>query len=502
MRRGFFWGAAIALVLLECARRLWGEEVLWSLAVVGPLLLLGFFDAFQTKQTVRRNFPLIGRLRYVLESIRPEIQQYFIETDVNGRPFSREQRSVVYQRAKEDLDTVPFGTKHQYQRAGHLWLEHALLPRDVSHTPPTVRVGGPSCTRPYDASLLNVSAMSYGSLSHTAVLALNGAAKDGAFAHNTGEGGVSPYHLEPGGDLIWQLGTGYFGCRTKEGNFCASSFRDRVSHEHIKMVELKLSQGAKPGHGGILPGRKVSPEIAAIRGVQVGKDVRSPPGHSAFSSPKGLVAFVAQLRELAQGKPVGIKLCLGRPVEWLNLCQVMADEKEGPDFIAVDGGEGGTGAAPLEFTNHVGWPLWDSLHLVHASLLGAGLRDRVKLMASGRVVDAFDMAVCFALGADLCSSARAMMIALGCIQALRCNHNNCPTGVATTDRALAAGLVVRDKRLRVTRYQRNTLSQLMHLCGASGVDNPRKLRLEQFRYRTESGRVTSLAERFSGSVGV
>jgi len=462
--------------------------------VVGPLILLGIVDMIQTRHTIRRNFPLIGNVRYLLESVRPEIQQYFIEDNTSGRPFSREQRSVVYQRAKRELDTVPFGTQHDVYALGYEWMGHSLAPVHPPEVTPRITIGGPDCQHPYAASLLNISAMSFGSLSDAAIRALNGGAKDGNFFHNTGEGGVSPYHLEPGGDLVWQIGTGYFGCRNPDGSFNADAFAKMASHPHVRMIELKLSQGAKPGHGGILPAAKVTPEIARIRLVQLGKDVLSPPSHSEFSTPLGLLAFVARLRKLSGGKPVGFKFCVGRRIDVFSLCKAMLETNITPDFITVDGGEGGTGAAPIEFSNSLGSPLYDALCLVHNALTGVGLRDRIKIIASGGVIDGKDIAVRLALGADLCSSARGMMFALGCIQALRCNNNSCPTGVATQDRGLIRGLIVADKRDRVANYQRNTVRHMLEMMGAMGCPHPDKLHRGMIHRRVGSTAVARLDE--------
>ncbi len=485
--------APLVVVLTGVAAWLWPPTLI---VFVGVLLLtiLGYMDVVQREHTIRRNYPVVGRLRYALESIRPEIQQYFIESDTNGQPFSREQRSIIYQRAKSVRDTVPFGTKHDVYASGYEWIGHSLAPLHAPEQPPRVRIGGPDCHHPYEASLLNVSAMSYGSLSKAAILALNGGAKDGGFAHNTGEGGVSPYHKKPGGDLIWQIGTGYFGCRTPEGHFDPEMFRETARLDAVKMIEIKLSQGAKPGHGGILPASKLTREIARIRGVKRGKDVLSPPGHAAFDSPVGLLRFVARLRELSGGKPVGFKLCVGRPVDVMALCKAMLETGVTPDFITVDGAEGGTGAAPLEFTNAVGYPLFDGLTLVHNLLVGTGLRERIKIIASGRVIDGFDMAVRVALGADLCSSARGMMFALGCIQALRCNSNDCPTGVATQDPRLVRGLVVADKRERVANYHRNTVRHFLELIAAAGCHDPRDLCSEMIHRRFDDATIHTYAD--------
>ncbi len=475
MRPIFVLTSIIVLLTIAITAIFW-PPVLWSLAVVGPIFAAGCYDYCQTRHAIRRNFPVLGRFRYWLEAIRPEINQYFVESNTDGRPFSRDERSLVYQRAKGALDTMPFGTRHDLYEPGYEWLNHSMAPVHVDPRLMRVTVGGPHCTKPYSASILNISAMSYGALSGNAIRALNGGAKDGDFAHNTGEGGISPHHLEHGGDLIWQIGTGYFGCRTLEGDFDTALFKQNAARPEVKMIELKLSQGAKPGHGGILPAQKVTPEIAAIRNVPLGQDVLSPPAHSAFSTPLELVKFVQQLRELADGKPVGIKLCLGKRREFLALCKAMRETGITPDFIAVDGGEGGTGAAPVEFTDRVGTPAADAIVFVHNALTGFELRDRIKVIASGRITSGFGMIKALMLGADMIYSARAMMLALGCIQALRCNANVCPAGVATQDPHLEAGLVVSNKRKRVTSFHAESVESLAELLGTLGLEAPHQLR--------------------------
>jgi len=410
----------------------------------------------------------------VFEDLRPKIQQYFVESDTDGAPINRNERSVIYQRAKKQTDTVPFGTQMNVYAEGYEWITHSILPKDfhkMDHNP-RVHVGGKDCKQPYSMSVLNVSAMSFGSLSKNAVLALNGGAKMGGFAHNTGEGGLSPYHLEPGGDIVWQIGTGYFGARTKDGNFSDDAFQANATKPNVKMIEIKLSQGAKPGHGGILPGKKNTPEIAAIRLVEPGTTVFSPPFHSAFGTPTELILFVKRLRELSGDKPVGFKLCVGRKAEFLSICKAMVQLNTYPDFITVDGGEGGTGAAPPEFTNSVGMPLLDALAFVDDALRGFGIRNEMKLIASGHILSGFHMVRAMALGADACNSARAMMMALGCIQALECNKNTCPTGVATQDPYFMKGLVVEDKTSRVANYHKNTVESFVELIGAGGIDHP------------------------------
>lgn len=438
---------------------------------------MGVKDMLQHKQSIKRNFPLVGRLRYMLEKIRPEIYQYFIESDIDGTPITRNDRSVIYQRAKQQIDTTPFGTQLNVYQEGYEWMTHSLQPiafQQLDHHP-RIPFGGHQCTQPYSMSILNVSAMSFGSLSQNAIEALNGGAKIGGFAHNTGEGGISPYHLKQGGDLIWQIGTGYFGARTPEGKFSEEAFAANATSPVVKMIEIKLSQGAKPGHGGILPAIKNTPEIAAIRQVTAGTTVFSPPAHSAFSTPEELIGFIEKLRALSGGKPVGFKLCIGIKSEFIAICKAMKQLDSYPDFITIDGGEGGTGAAPPEFSNSVGMPLLDALAFADNSLRGFGIRDRVRLIASGKILTGFHMVRAIALGADSCNSARAMMIALGCIQALQCNKNTCPTGVATQDPMLMKGLVVGDKKQRVANFHKHTIESFVELIGAAGIDHPSKL---------------------------
>ena len=475
MRKTFVVIVLVTLLVVAGSSVLW-PGVLWSLVVIGPLIVLGVTDMTQTRQAVRRNFPVIGHGRYLLEKIRPEINQYFVESNSDGKPFSRSDRSVVYQRAKGELDTLPFGTQRDVYAPGYEWINHSLAPKTPDHSTERVLVGGPDCKQPYLASVFNVSAMSYGSLSKNAVLALNTGAKMGGFAHNTGEGGLSPYHLGPGGDLIWQIGTGYFSCRDKQGNFNLDEFTKRAILPNVKMIEVKLSQGAKPGHGGILPAAKLTPEIVAIRGVEPGKDVLSPPAHTTFSTPTGLLRFIETLRNASGGKPVGFKLCVGKRREFLGIVKAMLATGITPDFITVDGGEGGTGAAPLEFSDSVGTPLNEGLSFVHNALIGAGLRDRIRIIASAKVNTGFQIATKIALGADMFNAARAMMFAIGCIQALRCNSNHCPTGVATQDPQLVAGLHVGDKSTRVARYHKETVKSFFEVLGAAGFSKPSELK--------------------------
>jgi glutamate synthase domain-containing protein 2 len=474
MRTPFVVISSLLLVAVAGLSLVW-PAALWSLVGLLPLIARGVADMRQTRQAIKRNFPLIGHARYLLELIRPEINQYFVESNHDGRPFSRNDRSVIYQRAKGDTDTLPFGTQRDVYATGYEWINHSLQPAHPDPAYARVLVGGPDCSQPYDASVFNVSGMSYGSLSRNAILALNTGARLGGFAHNTGEGGISRHHLAPGGDLIWQIGTGYFGCRDRQGRFCEREFAERATLPAVKMIEVKLSQGAKPGHGGILPAAKLTQEIAEDRGVALGADVISPPAHTAFDSPITLLQFLSRLRELSGGKPVGFKLCVGKRHEFLGIVKAMRETGITPDFITVDGGEGGTGAAPLEFSDSVGTPLNEGLSFVHNALVGAELRDRIRVIASGKVNTGFAMATKVALGADMCNAARAMMFALGCIQALRCNTNQCPTGIATQDRALEGGLHVGDKSQRVARYHRETVKSFFEVLGAAGLQRPRDL---------------------------
>src|SRR5690606_38462055 len=415
----------------------WYIDYNWfvAFAIVAVLTVMGFIDMYQTKHTIRRIYPLFGRLRYVMEELRPKMYQYFIESDIDGRPFHRVDRSTIYQRAKEQRDTIPFGTQFDVYAEGYEWMCHSIAPKafDTLNQDPRVMVGNKDCKQPYSASILNISAMSFGSLSANAVEALNAGAKIGNFSHNTGEGGLSDYHLKHGGDLVWQIGTGYFGCRDEEGKFDPNLFAEKSKHPHVKMIELKISQGAKPGHGGILPASKNTEEIARIRHIKPHTKVVSPPYHSAFDTPIEMVKFIQKLRDLSGGKPVGFKLCIGHKSEFIAICKAMIHLDIYPDFITVDGGEGGTGAAPPEFTNHVGAPMIDALDFVHNILNGLDIRKHIKVIASGKIVSAFHVARAIALGADMCNQARPMKIALGCIQALLCNTNKCPTGITTQD---------------------------------------------------------------------
>ena len=444
----------------------------WLLLAGGAGTLLGVRDLRQTQRSVLRNYPVLGHMRYWLEFIRPEIRQYFIESDNEAAPFSRQQRSLVYQRAKGDPDKRPFGTQVDVHAEGHEWINHSLAPTTLDSHDFRVLIGGPNCLQPYSASVFNISAMSFGALSANAILALNGGAKKGGFMHDTGEGSISAYHRSHGGDLVWEIGSGYFGCRDAQGRFSEEKFVANATSPQVRLIEIKLSQGAKPGHGGVLPGPKVTPEIAETRGVAVGEDCVSPAAHTEFGTPVELLLFLSRLRRLSGGKPVGFKLCIGHPWEWFAICKAMLETGLTPDFIVVDGAEGGTGAAPLEFSDHVGAPLQEGLLLVHNTLVGLNLRDRIRLGASGKIVSAFDIARAMALGADWCNSARGFMFALGCIQAQHCHTGACPTGVATQDPQRQQALVVPDKIERVARYHRNTLHALQELVQAAGLHHP------------------------------
>nr|WP_233290493.1 FMN-binding glutamate synthase family protein [Kitasatospora sp. MBT66] len=466
----------------------------WAAVPVLVLTVLTAADVLQTRHSVLRNYPVLGHLRFALEGIRPEVQQYFVERNVDGRPFDRDTRSIVYERAKGTDAEEPFGTELDLYESGREFLVPSMAPVAVPTRAPRVRVGGPHCTRPYDMALLNVSAMSFGSLSANAVLALNKGAALGGFAHDTGEGGLSEYHLRPGGDLVWEIGTGYFGCRTEDGGFDSALFTEKAAHPQVKCVSLKLSQGAKPGIGGVLPGPKVNAEIARVRGVPQGKTVVSPPYHRVFSTPRELVRFIGRMRALADGKPTGFKLCVGSRSQFLAVCKAMVEEGVTPDFIVVDGAEGGTGAAPLEFADHVGMPLTEGLMTVHNALVGTGLRDRIRIGASGKVATGSDLVKRLVQGADYTNAARAMMFAVGCIQAQRCHTNTCPVGVATQDPRRARALNVGDKAQRVRRYQEATVRSALQIMAAMGVDSPSRLHPHMLQRRLDPQTIRSYAD--------
>lgn len=471
MVRNVFYIAAVVVVLLVVLIGLSWPPVWWAMIIIVPFILLGLYDIHLASHNVLRNYPVIGHLRYAMEFISPEIRQYFIETNESGKPYNRLQRMLVHARSTGTIDTQPFGTQFDLMETGYVRGSHSLAPVKPNPKNARITVGGPDCKKPYDASRLNISAMSFGALSPTAIHALNAGAKLGGFAHNTGEGGLSPYHLAGGGDIIFQIGTGYFGCRTKDGHFEEEKFIKIAERDVVKMIEIKLSQGAKPAHGGVLPAAKVDEEISQIRGVPMGRDVISPPAHTTFDSPEGLMQWVARLREVSGGKPIGFKLCIGRRHEFLSIVKAMLKTGITPDFVTVDGAEGGTGAAPPEFTNKLGVPLNEGLSFVHSSLVGANLRDKIRVIASAKVVTGFDMVEKIALGADMCNMARPMLFALGCIQSVRCNTNTCPTGIATQDRERAKAVDVNLRQKRVSQFHEATVESFLDLVGAMGFES-------------------------------
>jgi len=465
----------------------------WLAVAFLGLFLLGLRDVTQRRHAVLRNYPLSGHLRFLLEYIRPEMRQYFLEDDEDKYPFSRNQRALVYQRAKRQNDKRGFGTLKDLYGSEADWLCHSTTPKHADPSTFRITVGGPDCRQPYSLSVFNISAMSFGSLSRNAILALNAGAKKGGFAHDTGEGSISPHHREPGGDLIWEIGSGYFGCRDAAGRFSPERFKEQAASPQVKMIEIKLSQGAKPGHGGVLPAAKVSAEIAATRGVPMGQDCISPASHSEFNTPKELLDFIVRLRELSGGKPVGFKLCIGHPTEFFGIAKAMLETGITPDFIVVDGAEGGTGAAPVEFADHVGMPLRDGLRLVHNTLFAIGLRQRIKIGASGKIISSFDLLRVMALGADWGNSARGFMFALGCLQSLSCHTDQCPTGVATQDPIRQRALVVPDKATRVANFHNQTVAALAELVGAAGFTHPSQIRPGHLMTRGADGRSVSFA---------
>jgi len=474
MRTVFYVISVVALLAVVLLASAW-PSFWWLLIVVVPYILVGLYDIHWAAHNVLRNYPVIGHLRYAMEFISPEIRQYFIETNESGKPYNRLQRALVQARSWGTVDTQPFGTQFDLMETGFIRGSHSLAPKKVDRQEARITVGGPDCQKPYSASRLNISAMSFGALSPTAIHALNAGARRGGFAHNTGEGGLSPYHLAGGGDIIFQIGTGYFGCRTADGHFDEDKFVKIAEHDVVKMIEIKLSQGAKPAHGGVLPAAKVDEEIARIRGVPMGEDVISPPAHTTFDSPEGLVNWIARLREISGGKPIGFKLCIGKRHEFMGIVKAMLKTGITPDFVTVDGAEGGTGAAPPEFTNKLGVPLNEGLAFVHSCLVGAGLRDRIRVISSAKIVTGFDMVEKIALGADMCNMARPMLFALGCIQAVRCNTNTCPTGIATQDKRRAQAVDVNLRQKRVTQFHNATVESFLDLVGAMGLDSPEKL---------------------------
>ncbi|MBZ4039966.1 FMN-binding glutamate synthase family protein [Novilysobacter selenitireducens] len=492
MMRYAAYAASVVLAILAIGLALFDPRWMWAVVVFGGLAALGTWDLVQTRSTLRRVYPLLAHFRYGLESIGPEMRQYFIESDTAETPFSRQQRALVYQRAKSVNDTRPFGTLHDVYGVDYEWINHSMAP--TPHDTHDFRVTiGERTAQPYSASVFNISAMSFGSLSANAIRALNKGAKLGGFYHDTGEGSISPYHREHGGDLVWEIGSGYFGCRADDGGFSEERFAANANDPQVKMIEIKLSQGAKPGHGGVLPAPKVTPEIAVTRGVPEWVECVSPARHSEFDTPRGLLAFVSRLRELSGGKPVGFKLAIGHPWEWLGIAKAMHETGELPDFIVVDGAEGGTGASPAEFIDHVGVPMHEALMLVHNTLVGLDLRDRIKLGAAGRITSAFDIARTMAMGADWCNAGRGYMFALGCIQSLSCHTDTCPTGVATQDPKRWRALDVPDKGARVRNYHHNTLLALRDLICAAGLEHPSQIGPEHILRRVNPTEVRSLA---------
>ncbi len=485
------FGAVAVLLILSIIAIAW-PPVRWLAIVTIPLLALALWDFFQDSHTLRRNYPLIARFRWLGEDLRPYIHSYFVESDLDGRPFNHDQRALIYARAKGELDSHPFGTELDVYSEEYEWLGHSIAPNANAPKDWRCTVGSDQCARPYDAALLNISAMSFGSLSANAIMALNEGAAKGGFYHDTGEGGISRYHREGGGDLVWELGSGYFGCREKDGSFSAERFADSAAIDQVKMIEVKLSQGAKPGHGGMLPGTKVTREIAAARGVERGEDCISPPAHSAFSTPIEMVEWCARLRDLSGGKPVGIKLCVGQPHELMAIAKAMLQTGITLDFITVDGAEGGTGAAPVELSNRVGMPLREGTIMVRNMLVGAGLKPQVKIAAAGKVHSGAGLAMNFGLGADWCNAARAFMFALGCVQSMKCHTDECPTGVATQDITRQRGLVVTDKAERVARFQRQTLHGLREIVVAMGLENPWEITPQLIRERVNTVRSDSM----------
>ena len=492
MQRYLAYAAVLLLAVTMLVLAAFWPIAWLGVAVFGALALLGTWDLLQTRSTLRRNYPVLAHFRYGLESVGPEIRQYFIEGDTAEVPFSRQQRSLVYQRAKGVMDVVPFGSQQDVYGVDYEWINHSMAPTHVDSHDFRVVIGAASA-QPYSASVFNISAMSFGALSANAVRALNEGARRGGFYHDTGEGSISPYHREKGGDLVWEIGSGYFGCRDEQGRFSEERFVENARSPQVKMIELKLSQGAKPGHGGVLPAAKVSAEISATRGVPMGHDCVSPARHSAFSTPVELLQFIARLRDLSGGKPTGFKLAIGHPWEWFAIAKAMQETGLLPDFIVVDGAEGGTGAAPSEFIDHVGVPMREALLLVHNTLVGLNLRDRVRVGAAGKIISAFDIARTMAMGADWCNAGRGFMFALGCIQSQSCHNDRCPTGVATQDPARWRHLDVADKSVRVQQFHDNTLKALRDMLCAAGLEHPRQLGPEHILRRVSPIEVRSLA---------
>jgi len=486
-----FGGIVLAVIVCGVLSLVRGPDWYRPFVLLLPFLALGLHDLLQRRHAILRNYPIIGHFRFILESVRPEIRQYFIEGERDALPFAHDQRALVYKRAKDCNDSQPFGTVLDVAEPGYSWLSHSIRPVTIADPDFRVTVGGPDCSQPYSLSVYNISGTSFGSVSANAILAFNLGARLGGFAHDTGEGSISPYHRRHGGDLIWQIASGYFGCRTAEGEFDPDRFREQAADPQVKMIEVKLSQGAKPGHGGVLPKAKVTAEIAATRGIAMGQDCVSPAGHSAFSTPLELMDFIRTLRTLSGGKPIGLKLAVGHRSEVLAIIKAMLETGVTPDFIVVDGSEGGTGAAPQELSDHVGMPLLDGLTFVHNALIGAGVRERIRLGASGKLLSAFDLSRAFALGADYAMAARGFMFAVGCIQARTCHTNRCPTGIATQDPVRQRALDVASKSRRVANFHRNTLEALAGLLGSAGLSRPAELKPGHLHIRHRNGQTLS-----------
>ena len=480
----FLTAAAITIVVVGILGWLW-TPLWWLYLLVVPITVVGIYDMMQTENTVIRNFPFLGHFRYLLMSISPEIRQYFVESNTDGKPFSKNQRDFVNKRSENRFQTHPFGSELDMYEEKYTWAPHSIYPKKVKEEAKRVLIGAENSSQPYEASILNISAMSFGSLSAAAVRALNKGAQMGGFFHDTGEGGLSPYHLEFDADVVWEIGSGYFGCRTADGNFAPDEFQQKAQNPNVKMIEIKLSQGAKPGHGGVLPAEKVTKEIAEIRGLEPHKKVVSPAYHKEFSDAMGLLDFVQRLRELSGGKPVGFKLCIGKKSEFQDICTAMTQSDILPDFITIDGAEGGTGAAPIEFSDSIGMPLEEALVFVTDTLRGYDLKDDIHIIGSGKIITGFDIIKTMALGADLCNSARGMMFALGCIQALKCDTNECPTGITTHDPNLTRGLVVPDKAERVANFQIETVEATLELLAGMGMKDFSELNRSDIQKRTE-----------------
>ena len=487
-------------LLVALLAYLFSPYYLWWLVITVPMLWVSISHILQKKHAILRNYPLVGSFRYLFESIRPELRQYFWESDTDGRPFNRRQRSLVYQRAKNERETVAFGMQSDPNLPGNEWVAHTVFPVKITEKDLRTTVGNPQCRQPYSLSVLNISAMSYGALSKTAITALNRGAELAHFAHNTGEGAISEFHLQ-GGDLIWQIGTGYFGCRDEQGSFSEELFAKNAARPQVKMIELKLSQGAKPGHGGILPAAKNTPEIAAIRHVIPHTDVMSPPGHSAFSTPVEMLTFIGKMRALSGYKPVGFKMCIGDKREFVDICHAITTTQIIPDFIAIDGAEGGTGAAPLEFTDSIGMPLYDALTFVTKTLISFGIKKDIKILVSGKIITGFDVLKAIALGADACYSARGMMFALGCIQALKCNEDTCPVGVATQNPKLYKGLDVNSKQVRVAQFHQNTIRATIEIMEACGFATLADVSADKFFRKIDNNTTLSFEEMYYGKEG-